>query len=135
MNELKFNVTARQTRPVVIEDEQGQRKEYELREISVSAREKYMSAMANRMRYDDKGAPVGWKSFEGSYADLLTLCMYRKTVKEGATEPQYAAVTSKEIDSWGITPAKQIFQAAQELNKLGDFAEALATAEDAAKNE
>jgi len=120
MNEpLLFNIAKRNIRPVVLEAEDGTRTEYELREMSVAKKEAHMTAQAQRVRYDDKGKPIGYTSLEGSSADLLTRCMFKKVVaKEGG--PEWVPVTKEEVGKWPAYAAAQIVKAAQELNKLED---------------
>ena len=112
MEPLQFK-TKLQSRPVVLEAEDGAQSQYELREMTVAERDKYLNTVSSRMRFDANGKPCGIRNFDGMHADLLTRCMFKMN-PDGSSTP----VTKKEVDAWPSASSAVIFSAAQELNQL-----------------
>lgn len=120
MRELTFK---RQTnrRLVKMEAEDGNVKEYELRELKSNARDKFLDKFTSRLLTDSKGNVIGIKpgKYEGMQAELLTICMF-----DGE-----AAVDKKFVDDLPSVAVSDLFRAGQVLNglrKADEFNELLA---------
>jgi hypothetical protein len=109
MKELVLKLTAL-VRPVVIEDEKGDKVEYELREMKAADRDTYLTQFAGRCRVNDAGEVTSLVKFDGMQAELLRRTLYKK---EDSTP-----VSIAEVQKWPATAVTQLFVAAQELNKL-----------------
>jgi len=108
MSELTFNLKTT-VRPVVLEDAEGKQVKMALHEMSAAVRDRYLDSLTGRMRLDPSGQIAGVKKFEGLQSGLLVCCLK----KEDGT-----LVTEKEVQEWPASVVTQLFQAAQELNKL-----------------
>lgn len=108
METLQFKLQT-QVRPVEIEDDNGNVKKYELREISAAQRDRYMNSLTKRFRLDNTGKPCGIKDFEGLHASLISLCLYNE---------QGTLVTPQEVNAWPAHVTQTLYKAAESLNKL-----------------
>ncbi len=93
---------------------------YSLVELTGDTRDKYMTDMSQRMKYDAKGKPTGLKSFNGLQAMLLTLCLHNQDNE---------LVKAADIQKYPSSTLTTLFEMAQELNGIGE------PGEDEAKNE
>jgi hypothetical protein len=99
--------------PVELETETstGKTKQiYELREMSAAGRDRYLDALSERMRTSVEGKTTV-KKFEGMHADLLTNCLFDHAGK---------AVPRETIQSWPASAITTLFDAAQDINRLGE---------------
>lgn len=108
MEELRLTLK-RKERAAIITGEDGKDYQYILREMSGAQRDAYMSAVAEKTRFDSKGNPAGMKSFDGLQAMLLSLCLLDETLK---------LVSKDAIQSFPATTQSALFEAAQVLNGL-----------------
>ena len=100
----------------------GEKKDYELREMISSVRDKYLNTIKSRMLFNPKtGNPQGVKNFEGMQADLLARCLY---------DSDGNAVPLNTIQEWPASKVTTLFEAAQKLNGLN-----LKKEEDESKND
>ena len=95
--------------PVTLERGDGTEVKYVLRELSGKGRDRYLSRMSNRLKYNNAGKPVGMKSFDGLQASLLILCLYNE---------DDALVTEEELQVWPASAQDALFQKAQEISAL-----------------
>lgn len=101
--------------PVVLVSEQGP-EEYELQEMNAASRDRYLDKLQKRMATDASGKAMGIKRFEGMQADLISQCMFH--VKTGLL------VSDTVIQTWPASVVTELFNAAQEMNRLkGEEAE------------
>lgn len=113
MNTLQFKLK-NNSLTIEIESEDGAKKTtYRLVEMTVATRDKYMNTLAQRMRFDPvTGRPMGIKSFDGMFGELLSRCM--------TEEDTGRLVTKEEVNAWPTTVAQGIYQIAQKLNRIED---------------
>jgi len=87
---------------------------FSLVELTGESRDKYMTEMSQRMKYDGKGKPTGLKSYNGLQAMLLTLCLRDQTGE---------AVKAADIQKYPSSAQNKLFEMAQEMNGLGELGE------------
>jgi len=107
--QFKLKITAK---PVAIENEEGKEVQYELREMSAQARDRYLDRLQGRMRIDKDGRPAGLSKYEGLQADLVSSCLYVQ--ETGASVPQI------EVQKWPSSVVAELFKEAQILNHLNE---------------
>lgn len=116
MKELPTSISLglkRKQIPVVIEDENGNSTNWELRELTAKARDEYMELLNKRQRFDSNGKVAGMTSVKGLHSELLTRSLFRNGGDNGGK-----FVTEKEIEAWPSSAVQQLFDAASELNGL-----------------
>lgn len=104
-DDLNFTLE-RQERPVTIS---GQT--YVLIELDGKQRDNYLNGIGQRLRHTPDGKPAGLKSFDGLQASLIAL-----TMRDSAGK----AVPIDVIQSWPARVVSKIYDAAREMNGLGD---------------
>lgn len=104
---MKIQITTK-TVPVTLEIN-GKPEEYELREMDAATRDKYMDALAGRMRLGPDNKPTGVLRFEGMQADLLAVTLRKKDGQ---------LVRKDVIQSWPASVVDTLFQESQKLNLL-----------------
>ena len=112
MEVLRFTLK-KQTLPVVLETEAGEVTVH-LVEMIGAERDSYLGEMGKKMNYGPDGKPSGLSSFEGLHAMLLTRCLVKETGEK---------YTVEEIQAFPSTTQTGLFEAAQELNALGEDGE------------
>lgn len=106
----------RKTEEITIEDDNGVEVTYTVRELSGAERDKFLSAMSAKLRYNDKGEAVGMKNYDGVESHLVALALMDS---EGKPVPQNT------IKDFPASTQKGIFEIAQRLSGLDkDSAEA-----------
>jgi len=102
---LKKNIV-----PIELEGADGKPQTLEIREMDAASRDKYLEQLSDRMRFDVTGKPAGIKKFEGMHAALLSLCLYREGI----------LVKKEEIQLWPASMVTELFNEAQNTNRLND---------------
>ena len=121
MEALSFDIELKE-QIVELVNVDGSKKEYLLKEMDGSGRDKYMNQMQKNMVMKD-GKPQGLKNFEGLYSELLTKTLFDK---------ESSSFVSKEfIQGLPARVSAALFTAAQTLNALNDIPET----EEAVKND
>lgn len=113
---LEFDLKLNE-QPVILKDAKGVPTHYTLREMDGNQRDEHMQDSASRMKFDEKGNAKGLSSYKGIQSKLISLCLFDA---EGKPVPE------KTINAWPATTISGLFKAAQQLNSLGDDAEAAA---------
>ncbi len=108
MSPLKFSLKSNVV-PVTLDAGDGSARDLEMREMSASARDRYLDCLSSRMRYDGDGKPAGIKKFDGMQAELLSLCLFA---------PDGKRVTEGDIQLWPASVVSDLYKAAQEMNHL-----------------
>ena len=94
--------------------ENGKEKYYTIREMNGEGRDTFLTKMGTRIKFDEKGKPIGMQNFEGHQADLLIRCMYDEDDK---------LVTKALVQSWPAKVQQKLFDVAEKLNALTEGAE------------
>jgi len=115
MEELRFDLDRKEL-PIVLEGA-SERLHLVLRELTGKDRDKYLSSLSGRMRFDASGQPIGLKSFDGLQSGLLSLCLY---------DDQGNRIKRSSIEEWPASTQTRIFEKAQEINALNQEAVDLA---------
>lgn len=110
MKELSFKLATKAWK-VTLEDADGGKKDYEIREVKSAVRERYMDNLSKRLQLDTKGNIIGLKKYEGMQSDLLTICMHDM-------EGDGKKVLKEQLDGWPGTVVEKLFRAAQVINLL-----------------
>jgi len=116
MKTLQLSLACRSI-SVVLDDGAGKLVDYDLREMTAEARDRYLEALDKRTVKGPDGKAIGMVRYQGLQADLLTCCLFRS----GSQTP----VTEAEVQQWPATVVGQIFDAARELNRLAGEEEAV----------
>ena len=85
-----------------------------LRELTGTERDKYLSSMSSRMKYDAKGKPIGIKSFDGLQAALLERTLY---------DSDDNLVEKAVIQEYPSSTLQALYEASQKLSALDEKAE------------
>lgn len=93
---------------VVLDGPDGEQKQWTLRELSGSERNKYLNKMTNRVKVGPGGA-TGIKSFDGFQSDLLCLCLVDEDGKP---------VSKEIIEDLPSKTQQVLFDKAQKLSGL-----------------
>ncbi len=109
MQALSFKLT-KNSRPVEIEDFEGNKTEWELREMTAANRDSFLTKWTSRCHVTPDGSTGAMKDFDGSEADLISRTLFRKSDNKPAEV--------KEIQTWPAGAVSQIFRAAWEMNRL-----------------
>lgn len=117
MNPLSFELTVK-TIPVAIGGLQ-----YQIREMSGLARDKYQDDVQERFAFDDKNIPTRIIKHEGMKAKLISLCLYTEA---GTLVPMST------IQEW---PSKVVDALFAECSKLNTLNKTVAENEADAKND
>lgn len=96
---------------VILEGDDGEEKQYTLKELSGKQRNQYLDKMKARVKLGKDGQAESVSSFEGFQADLLVLCFY-----DAAGE----LVTAEEIESFPSSTQMDLFKMAQNLSGLDE---------------
>ena len=89
---------------------------YVLIELDGKQRDKYLTALSNRMKTTKEGKPAGFKTFDGMQADLVVECLRKVDETTGDRTP----VSMETIQSWPAKVSTGLFEAAQELSGLNE---------------
>lgn len=103
----------RKTCPVELTDEQGVASQFTLKEFTGTERDKYLTAMSSRMKYNDKGKPIGITSFDGLQSALLERTLY----DEGGN-----LVRKDVIQAFPASTQQALYEASQKLSALDEKA-------------
>lgn len=108
----KIRVTRiRKKLEVTITDENGTDHDFWLLEMVGSQRDHYLSGQATKLKFNDKGQPVGVTDVNGSQTGLIAKCLYKD---EKGKEP----VPEKEIVQFPGEAIDTLFVACRKLNAL-----------------
>ncbi len=111
--ELSFDLEVVQ-KPVKIRTPEGVVKNYVLKELNGTERDKFLNNMSARMRTDPSGKPTGLKTFDGLQSYLISRSLFDEEGK---------LVSEKEINSWPARVQAALFTEAQKLSGLDQGAE------------
>lgn len=93
---------------VTLVDTDQKEVECELREMTASDRDEYLTELRKRVQVGKDGEATGVRDFKGLQADLVHACLFRSGER----------VPKDEIQGWPASAVTSIYQAAQQLNKL-----------------
>ena len=110
MEELRLSLKRKELK-VVLESPEGAEEFYFLREMDGKSRDKYLTSIADKMKFDAKGNPAGLKSFEGFQAALLTRTLFKQ---DGS------AVSIEDVQAFPASALSTLFDSSQELNALDE---------------
>lgn len=94
---------------VELEDGNGIVKNYTLRELDGTQRDKFLNIMSETMKNGPDGRPVGLKTFENFQANLLT-----KSLFDESNQP----VPVQVIQTWPTSALTTLFDMAQKISAL-----------------
>lgn len=94
---------------VKIEDEHGEEKDYELREMRGKQRDKYLTEQAGRAKYSN-GVAVGVKDLDNFQASLLAKCLYDVGTQK--------LVPISTIENWPSHVQDSLYEAGMRLSAL-----------------
>jgi hypothetical protein len=103
----------RKQKNVTIEDENGVVRPYVVREMMGNIRDQWLNTMAERMKLDKSGTPVGVKEFKGLQTSLICRCLYDQNGK---------LIPETTIANWPASAQKALFEMCQKLSGLDDSA-------------
>ena len=94
---------------ITVENEDGPgTTEFQLREMSASARDAYLDRLAGRVRIIN-GQQTGVAKFDGLQADLISSCLFRE---------DDSPVAREEVQKWPAGMVANLFKQAQDVNGL-----------------
>ncbi len=104
--------THRRPRKVYVEDKNGTRILYEIREMTDEEFSGWLKESGKRFQYRD-GKPIKQR-FEGMHASLIARCLY---------DPQGRRVPKAMIETWGVALKQKLSNYCTEVNGLTQAAE------------
>ena len=99
----------RKEEQIILEDENGQEKEYTIKEMVGTEFGKWRTAMATRLKVSPDGKPLGVRDFKGMEASLISKCLYDET---GQPVPE------RVIEAWPTAAQQELFRKCQEINGM-----------------
>jgi len=102
---LEFSLT-REEKPVKIDGQS-----YTLVEMDGKDRDTYLTKLGERLRHGADGKATGIKNFDALHATLIALCLRSADGK---------AVPINTIQTWPARVVTALYDAAMEMNNLGD---------------
>ena len=95
--------------PVKITHSDGTVHDYKLKELIGKDRDSYLTSMAGNMKYDEKGKPAGFKSFQGLNSSLLCRTLYNDKDK---------LVSEELINEFPASSQGTLFEHSQKLSDM-----------------
>jgi len=108
VSELKISMVLKE-RPVLVEEANGRKRKFILRELNGQQRDAYLSWMSKRIKFED-GKAANVTNFEGMQSELLAKCLHDE---EGKFVP--VAILQSQFPASALSV---LFEAAQTLNGL-----------------